>query len=257
MKKSRILLLVCLVLFVIVFLLIDNNRDLGNYEVKLVDNLDDDYQEMKICLLNCSEMLEVVNVKVENKNNLDKVSLLIKLFDEFRNSLPLDYKTPLFENINVKSLKKINDTLYLEIEKIGEKTNLDLFLTSLMWSYKYLGIKQIELKIGNKKYTLNENMKINPVVLSTIPKKTINYYELTNNGFIPYTIYHNEEDIDILLTMANINKTLVDYEIDNTNLVISFKKEIEKEKLEEIKYNLKFLDYNNISIFIEGKLCSD
>lgn len=255
MKKSRILLLVCLLLFVIVFLLIDNNRDLGSYEVKLVDNLDDDYQEMKICLLNCSEKLEIVNVKVEK--NVDKISLLIKLFDEFRNSLPLDYKTPLFENINVKSLKKTNDTLHIEIEKIGEKTNLDSFLTSLMWSYKYLGIKQIELKIGNKKYLLDENMKINPVFLSTIPKKTLNYYELTDNGFIPYTIYHNEEDIDILLAMANINKTLVDYEISDTNLVISFKEKIEKEKLEEIKYNLNYLDYSNISIFIEGKLCSD
>lgn len=257
MNKSRILLLVCLVLFVITFLLIDNNRNLGSYEVKLVDNLEDDYQDMKICLLNNQEKLEVVSVKVENKSNLNEVDLLIKLFDEFRNSLPLEYKTTLFENINVKSLKKDNDTLYLEIEKIGEKTNLDSFLTSLMWSYKYLGIKQIELKIGNKKYTLDENMKINPVVLATIPKKVQTYYELTDNGFIPYTIYHSEEDIDILLTMANVSKPLVNYEINNSDLVINFLEEIEKEKLEEIKYNLSNLDYSSISIFIKGKLCSD
>lgn len=257
MNKSRILLLVCLVLLVITFLLIDNNRNLGSYEVKLVDNLEDDYQDMKICLLNNQEKLEVVSVKVENKSNLNEVDLLIKLFDEFRNSLPLEYKTTLFENINVKSLKKVNDTLYLEIEKIGEKTNLDLFLTALMWSYKYLGIKQIELKIGKKKYVLDENMKINPVVLATIPKKVQTYYELTDNGFIPYTIYHSDEDIDILLTMANVSKTLVNYEINNNDLVINFLEEIEKEKLEVIKYNLCNLDYSNISIFIKGKLCSD
>lgn len=250
MMKKRVLLLVSLILFLIIFLIIDKNRQYGEYEVRFVDEFSQNYQDVKICLLNNEDKFEVVSIKVEKEVIKNDFGYLLKLFDEYRNSLPINYRTPLFENIKVISIKKDNDVMYLEIDKIGAKTDLNSFLTSLMWSYRYLGIKQIELKIGNTKYFLDENTKINPIILSSRPLNTQTYYELTENGFIPYTIYHNDNYLDMILKMSNVNIKDVSYVEKDNSLVIKFLKNINKEKLEEIQFNLKYLNYDDIKIFI-------
>lgn len=253
MMKKRVLLLVSLILFLIIFLIIDKNRQFGKYEIIFVDEISQNYQDVKICLLNNEDKFEVVNIKVEKEVIKNDFGYLLKMFDEYRNSLPINYRTPLFENIKVLSIKIDNEVMYLEIDKIGAKTDLNSFFTSLIWSYRYLGIKQIELKIGNTKYFLDENTKINPIILSSRPLKTQIYYELTENGFIPYTIYHNNNCLDMILKMSNVNIKDVSYVEKDNSLVIEFFNKINEEKLKEIQYNLNYLNYNDINIIINGK----
>lgn len=241
----------------------DRENAKGEYEIELVDSIEDVKEKIKICLLNKDNKLEIIDVNkaiINEKGINDDITLLIKLYDEYRNSLPLDYKTTLFENINVKAIKREKDGLYLEIEKIGAKTDVESFLTSLMWSYKYLGIKQMRVKIGKKVYQLDENIKINPIIFSTNLSHKFVYYEFTENGIIPYTIYHNESDLEVLLDMFSVNNNIVSdnkfkYSLDrNNNLEVYIEEKIHSVKLEEIKYNLEFLNYNSVKIFINGKL---
>lgn len=262
MKKyySRFLFFICLLLFSIVFIIINKEQSYGNYEVELVDSISDKSEKIKICLLNENDKLEIVNVNVKKTGNYDEITYLIKLFDEYRNSLPINYKTTLFESINIKSLKRDNDILFIEIEKIGSKTNVESFLTSLMWSYKYLGIKHLEVKIGKKIFKIDADVKINPVIFSTTSTHSVIYYEFTDYGMIPYTLFHNKGDLEVLLDMLSAKKNIISennfkYSIDNkNNLKVYVEEKLSQQKLEEIKYNLSFLDYNSISIFVNGKL---
>ena len=224
--KKRILLLVCLSLFIGLFIYFEKNKNYDNYEIIMVDNLEEDsYKSIKICLLNQENKLEVISVKV-NKN-VDEFTYILKLFDEYRNSLPLDYKTVLFENLNVKAFQKNYDNLYIEIEKLGKKTNLNDFLVSLMWSYRYLGIKSIDIKIGKFMYHIDENININPIFLTTSSQFHQVYYEITDNGFIPYTVFHEMSCEDFIMKMAGISDSL-SYEIvkDSNNLYLYFKESV-------------------------------
>ena len=259
--KKRILLFLVLFLFVILFIFYESKKSYGDYEVRVVNSLnEDEYKELKVCLLNESKQLEVVNIKV--KKDVDEISYILKLFDEHRNSLPLEYSTVLFENLNVESLKKENDKLYLEIEKLGPKTNLDSFLTSLMWSYKYLGIREIEVKISGTVYKINDDIKINTLYLSTKPSTISTYYELTENGIIPYTIIHEMNELELFMEMVGIfNKSsykVVEGEKEVLLYLNDSYESVTDKMINELFYNLNLINsFKNVNIYLNNNLIDD
>lgn len=256
--KKRMLLFFILCFLVIVFVFYESKKSYDNYEVKIIENFNlNEQNDLKVCLLNKDKQLEIVNIKVDK--GIDKISHIIKLFDEHRNSLPLEYSTVLFDNLNIKNLRRDNEKLYLEIEKLSQKTNLDSFLTALMWSYKYLGIKEIEVKISGTVYKINDQIKINTLYLSTKPSSLSTYYELTDNGVIPYSIIHDMDEIELFLKMAGIyNESSYNIKKTEEEVFLYFDnkfQEVTDEMIQEIYYNIDLLDsYKNVNIYLNNNL---
>lgn len=259
--KKRMLLFFILCFFVILFIFYESKKNYDNYEVKIIDNYNlSEQNELKVCLLNKDKQLEIVNIKVDK--GIDEISYIIKLFDEYRNSLPLEYSTVLFENLNIKNLRRNNEKLYLEIEKLGPKTNLDSFLTALMWSYKHLGIKEIEVKISGTVYKIDDQIKINTLYLSTKPSSISTYYEITDNGVIPYSIIHEMDEIELFLKMSGIyNESSYNVKKNEKEVILYLDnkfQEVTDEMIQELYYNINLLDsYKNVSIYLNDNLINN
>lgn len=140
-----------LLLFVLGFLLYIINYDNKSYEVIYTDNLKDSSEVLELACMNDNKEIELITIDV---NKIDYLTPL-KYYNEYQNSLPINYYSPLIEVVNINKCEFNNEILFIEIDKIATNTNINDFINCLKLTYKKLGIKTIYLKVGLSEYLIN------------------------------------------------------------------------------------------------------
>jgi len=108
MKKTIILLSIFLLVFLILIIIV--NKQDEQLQIVYIDNFDEDYQEkLKVCTMRQDGKLVLIDVL--KHNNEQNYYYILKLYDHYRNALPLGYSTPFKGNFEIEKLEKENDYL--------------------------------------------------------------------------------------------------------------------------------------------------
>jgi len=240
------------------FVLIIITKTKADIEIKYVNAFDDEYiHTLKVCVLNKDNRLVLVDV--EKHNDEDIYTYVLKVYDHYRNNLPLEYLSPLKGNFEVVSVNKNKEELEIVIKILYLHSTIEEFLTALSWSYKELGIKKVNLIIDDKKFTLNTNANIN-VIIEDIDFQTKQVIYYFNDGeIIPVTYFHNQNEVDFLINkIKNKFPSLnAKKEVYDNLLIIEFIDEEEVLSTEVINLIIKSLEdtrkYSNIIIIVNDK----
>lgn len=221
---KKIIIISCL-LITIFLTLIFISREMGtDLEIRFVEELNPIQDTLLMCVEREDGKLVLIDVEIHKHEDIYLYAL--KLYDHYRNSLPLNYSTPLDGNIEITNIKKINDKVYIELETLYLNGGLNRFLTALMWTYQSLGINSIEIKINDQVFNLKKNDVINLEFASSSIYNTqtqvVIFY--TDHEIIPITYCHEEDPIDFLMKKV-ISKSIYDkvtyeYQIINNNLIL-------------------------------------
>ena len=126
------------------FIYYNLHQYINNYDVVLVDNLESfETKEIKLCLLNEKNEFEILDINIPN--NIKEEEYIIKLLDDYRNSLPQGYRSPLYDTLQNEKIERVKNVININVDQIDWKTNINDLLVSLMWSYKYIDIDEINL----------------------------------------------------------------------------------------------------------------
>lgn len=249
MKKKIFISFVCIILLTS-FLVILNNNEEKDIKIIYVDDINEK-KTTSICAINENGLLEVINIEyeIENKNTQDKYLSIFKVFNEYRNYLPINYSSPIKNLVSLKTLNVKDNTMIIEIESLYNNENINILLDSLLWTYKDFNIKEISLIFNNKNYYVNVNSGINVKVFGNLDSHKHLIYHFTELGYIPITYYHNQDKI-IFTIKEFIDYYDYDFEYDikyvNDEIEINVqnKKEINVEHLKELKFNLENINEN-------------
>jgi len=223
MKKISII--ACLFITVFLVLLIISVNNDQELDIVFVDQLETENPELiKTCVKRSDGKLVLVDV---TKNSDEDIYLyVLKIYDHYRNTLPLSYTSPFKGNFEVIDLRKMNDKLYIEVKTLYlEDQEFSNFLTALMWSYQGLGINTIEMKVNNEIFYLNKNEAINiEVETSSIFNNTEQVIYYTNDfEILPVTYLHDQDPVDFLMNkvLSKFDSISYTYEVVEKNLFIS------------------------------------
>ena len=252
--KAKFLFFICIFLIVTMFIYYNLHQYINNYDIVLVDNLNyHDNKEVKICLLNKNNEFELIDVIIPDNSNEEEY--IVKLMDEKRNSLPLGYTSVVFDTLNIKSVERNDNVINIKVDKINNKTNINDFLVSLIWSYKYLGIEEVNLITDNKTYSVNKDVKINPIYLSTKPQSVMTFYEFNENGVVPYTIFHEKDNCFLLMDLIGIKYEDYKLELKNNEIDIYLNKKYDTLIIDQIRYNFTCLELNKkINLYVNNEI---
>lgn len=244
--KKLVPFIVLISFFCFVFFVITKTKEYTKvYYVNTFDTKQD--YTLKVCVLNKEGKLVLVDVEKHNNENL--YTYILKLYDHYRNNLPLEYKTPLNGNFEVIKLEKKEDELFIELDMLYLNSQLDSFFTSLCWSYKDLGIKKINMSIDCERIILNTNVSINAVFEDTYFKtKQVIYYE-NDNEIIPVTYYHSSNKLEFLINKIKnkYGNIEIKYEIFDNLIIIDI--DDENELLSESIIKLFILSLEELTEF--------
>jgi len=154
LKKKVLLLIVVVISFVSIFELIKSKKtDEIDIQVFFVDELNDNkFETLTFCALNRYNDFDLIEVEIpEDINNI--YIYVFDLYNYKRNSLPVEYKVYAPFVLDLEALNIKNDKLYLEIKP--KKVDLETFhwtMYSLMITYRYLGINEVNVSFNNKTY---------------------------------------------------------------------------------------------------------
>lgn len=183
--------------FLVIFIIARGQKD--DLKIEFVDHLEVAPETLKICAKRKDGKLVLVDVDKSSDENV--YLYVLKLYDHYRNSLPLNYSSPLKGNIEIIELQKKDEELNACIRINYLQSEVSEFLSALMWSYQSLGIQKLQIKINNEQFTLTSNPEVNRVVESSSIydnySQIILFYE--ENEIIPITFYHQENPIDFLI----------------------------------------------------------
>lgn len=251
--KTKFLFFISIFFIVTMFIYYNLHQYINNYDVVLVDNLESfDTKEIKLCLLNEKNEFEILDINIPN--NIKEEEYIIKLLDDYRNSLPQGYRSPLYDTLQNKKIERVKNVININVDQIDNKTNINDLLVSLMWSYKYIDIDEINLITKEKTYNVDKDIKINPIYLSTTPSSSFVFYEVNKNKITPYTVYHEKEDYQIIMNLIGISYK--DYSIytKNNEIIIYLNENYSEEVIDEINYNFtRLFDKHTITIYNHNK----
>jgi hypothetical protein len=197
---KKIVLIGSLLVFVFLVIFIVSSPKPSDLEIEFVSELESDHHpNFKACILR--EDGKLVLLDIEKKNNENIYLYALKIYDHYRNSLPLKYSTPLHGNFEVKKLEKKGKELQIELEVLYLEENFNLFLTALMWTYQSMGIEAISLKANREIFHLKKNEIINPEIETFYPEKAtkqiIWYYQ--EEVILPVTYLHQDDPTGFLI----------------------------------------------------------
>lgn len=197
MKKIMIFSSLLIFVFLVIFIIARDQTD--DMKIEFVDRLEVEPETLKICAKRKDGKLVLIDVDKINDENT--YLYVLKLYDYYRNSLPLNYSSPLHGNIEILELQKNGQEINASIKIYYLQSGISEFLSALMWSYQNLGIQKMQIKINNEQFTLTSNPEVNRVVESSSIygnfTQTILFYE--EEEIIPITYYHQENPIDFLI----------------------------------------------------------
>ena len=216
--KNKSLCVFLLLLMVSIFIiLILNNSSKDKYDAIYVDDLNIiEKPDLQIMLINSDNLLECVAIKSIDLNCKNIYEKIFAIYNEYQNSLPINYTSPFNKVIFNREIYVIGDKILIDIEKKDYELDIEKAAKCLMWSYQLLGIEELEISIGKSKFSLNKDTIVNEVVLSESGKQQIIFVN-TDCGFIPYTFYHNNNSLEFILDMLLIDS----YDIKYINGVIN------------------------------------
>ena len=92
------------------FIYYNLHQYINNYDVVLVDNLESfETKEIKLCLLNEKNEFEILDINIPN--NIKEEEYIIKLLDDYRNSLPLGYRSPLYDTLQNEKIERVKNVI--------------------------------------------------------------------------------------------------------------------------------------------------
>lgn len=254
MKKSLFFIVMAIVLGVFIVLMREEDP---NFEIIFTNELEE-LHTSKLCLKNENGKLEIIEFEHPKVNDIEKY--IISLYNERRNSLPLNYVTPVREIFKVRHFERNNDELNISLEEVSG--NIKELMTSLMWTYQEIGIKTINFTINGLYYKYHENCDINVVYElispNTYVKQTILYID--GSIIFPVTYYHKNDEIDFLLNKIfyKYGITNIDYQYisddDYLYLYINDPDYNMNENIIDLIYTniINLLNNNNVSIIKNG-----
>lgn len=160
MKKSYYYLFAAIAGVISLILLINAKTNLNSIDVnvKFVDDFinEQEYQKLKVCVLNKYQDYDLVEVNVDNF--IDPYLYVFELYNIKRNSLPIGFEVISNYILEVIEYKKINDNITFIVKKsnIPEEEIMKL-LKMMMITYQFMDIKKVNLKIGENNYFLEYN----------------------------------------------------------------------------------------------------
>lgn len=213
--------IILLMFFSLVIYLVASTEE-QTLDIEYVTDLDYDNREViKVCVLN--ENNQYVLINATKHNDEDIYIYVLKLYDHYRNNLPLSYKSPLKGNFEVQKVKKVKEVLNIELKMMYFESGVTEFLNALIWSYQDLGIEKINAKINGNNFVVEKNANINPVIESSDlynNEKQIIYY-LDGEEIIPVTYFHKEDKLQFLMNkVASRYNITYDIQVIDSFLVI-------------------------------------
>lgn len=253
--------LASLLIFVFLVILIVAKPQPTALPIEFVSELETEEKDhFTACLLREDGNLMLLDIEKKSDENIYLYAL--KIYDHYRNSLPLKYQSPLKGNFEVKKLEKKGKDLEIELEFLYLEENFKLFLTALMWTYQNLGIENVHLKIGKENFHLKRDEIINPKIESTNPSKSvaqiIYYHE--EEGVLPVTYLHEEDMTYFLLKkfIDPIPEATFTFENNSGLLIVNIvdpRHEVDLPLIDSIGFNLEKLGlYEDIVIVKNGLL---
>lgn len=196
MKKIAVILSLFALVFLVLFIIIDQDRQ--NLNIVYVDNLvGEEAVTVKVCVRRPDSKLALIDV--EKHTDEDELIYILKIYDHYRNALPPRYTTPLVGNFEILKFEKTNDTLVIELKAMYLKEGLSDFLTALMWSYQYRGIAAVDIKINKEQFRIEKNRAINPEIETPYGNVTQTIFYREGDEILPVTYIHKENRVDFLL----------------------------------------------------------
>lgn len=278
-----------------VFTLINSNPEKvlrTNVEIKNIEEV----PKTEIYLLSNNNYLVEANIYLENSSLEEKAKKIIEYLKINNKKLPHGLKGYLLDNVVVNKINVEESNLKISFSKeFLNIENKDLVISGLVYSLTKLpNIETIEVFVEdsyleNYNYKLNKDIGINKEYLlnkrNDIKQVTVYYYTEINNieYLTPVTKYVNDEreKVEIIIEELSNNipdnligylsdKTkLVDYQEDNSLIVLNFDKEFKSSNqiinqktmnliaqsiFENYDLNLVFFQENNKKIdFIKKK----
>lgn len=228
-------------------------------DIEYVTDLDYDNREViKVCVLN--ENNQYVLINATKHNDEDIYIYVLKLYDYYRNNLPISYKSPLKGNFEVQKVKKAGEVLNIELKMLYYESGVSEFLNALIWSYQDLGIEKINANINGNNFVVEKNASINPVIESSDlynNHKQIIYY-LNGEEIIPITYYHKEDKLQFLMNKV-ASKYNITYDIQVIDGFLIIDIEDNEQMLSKAVLNLiiKSIDqmgeFSEIVIIVNGE----
>jgi len=212
MKKVAPLILILIFFgFVIIFLANQSDQDMN---IEYVNSLSFDTKEdILVCILNEDNKLVLVNTKKHNDENI--YIYILKLYDHYRNSLPLSYKSPLKGNFEIENVKKVGNVLNIDIKILYLEGEINTFLNALIWSYQDYGIEKAVVNIDDNVFVVNKNANINTVIEGSDiynTHKQIIYWD-NNKDVLPITYYHSYGKLEFLMEKVKSKYGNINYDI--------------------------------------------
>ena len=250
---KKIILMSSLFIFVFLIILIITKEAPVDFEITYVDALETSKNKLKVCVLKDNGKLVLIDV--EKKNNEYDYLYLLKLYDHYRNSLPLNYNSPLKGNFEIKKLEKKEDHLEIELQVLYLVDNFNLFLTALMWSYQELGINTISVKANQEVFNLRRNTSINPqleaINLDNAREQLIIFLE--EEVLLPITYFHDQDQMSFLINklFAHFPDLQVSYDSYGDMIIMNIYDpfyQLSTEVFEVLGTNLENLGYFDIII---------
>lgn len=220
-KKTFLIISLICILFVAFYYLIAQSKQA--LDILYVDNF---YEEtkpvVKVCVKRTDGKLVLIDVE-KHKTETD-YEYILNLYDYYRNHLPMSYTTPLSGNFIIQQIKASDKKLDIRIKMLYLQEGLQEFMTALMWSYQYLDIEEVTLRINNQVFNLHKDCVINLEICSYSPYDNIYQviYYLEGDVIIPISYEHQENHLDFLLkkVISRYPKASFEYMIEEQTVTI-------------------------------------
>ncbi|MDD4076959.1 MAG: hypothetical protein PHT03_03165 [Bacilli bacterium] len=253
MKKVAVLVSIFTFVFLTLFIIIDQAEQKLN--IVYVDRLAEEAgSTVKVCVKRSDGKLVLIDTCKHKQE--DNYLYILKLYDHYRNALPPSYVTPLQGNFEIIKLEKTENKLNIELKAMYLKSGFKEFLTAFMWSYQYMGIDSINMKINKEIFYLEKNTLINPEIDSYSAYDNIIQIVFYKEGddIIPVSYYHQENRIDFLMNkvISKFPDVTYTYQIQDDMLTIRISDpdyQLSKEITDMLLLSIKHLNlYRNIII---------
>jgi len=144
-----------IILIISVAFIIIQDKETSDVEVKIffVEKLpEEEVETIKFCAVNKYDNFDLIEIEVPK--DIDIYEYVFELYNYKRNTLPIEYDVYSPYLLDLESISKVDDVLYIKIkdQKIpGDDFHWTMY--ALKVTYKYLGIKEMNVKINGKQYT--------------------------------------------------------------------------------------------------------
>lgn len=221
MKKAAVILSLFIFVFLVLFILATHGSQ--NLDIVFVERIGkEECDTLKVCVKRSDGKLALIDINkhTEEDNHL----YALKIYDYYRNALPLTYTTPLKGNFEIIKAEKNDNIMDIELKAKYLQSGTNEFLTALMWTYQIMGIDKVNLTFNKQFFYLEKNRLINPEMESQSPYDNIIQIIFFKEGdeIIPVSYCHQENRLDFLLkkVVARFPGSSYTYETEDDTLTV-------------------------------------